>query len=36
MLFWILDVLCVHLSPDGKLLAASLLDATIKVYYVDR
>jgi U3 small nucleolar RNA-associated protein 12 len=30
------DVLCVRVSPDGKLLAASLLDATIKVYYVDR
>ena len=30
------DVLCVRVSPDGRLLAASLLDATIKVYYVDR
>lgn len=30
------DVLCVRVSPDGKLLAASLLDATIKVYYIDR
>lgn len=30
------DVLCVKVSPDGKLLAASLLDHTIKVYYVDR
>ncbi|KAF6255140.1 WD40-repeat-containing domain protein [Scenedesmus sp. NREL 46B-D3] len=29
------DVLCVRVSPDGRLLAASLLDATIKVYYVD-
>lgn len=25
------DVLCVKVSPDGKLLAVSLLDATIKV-----
>lgn len=30
------DVLCVRVSPDGKLLAASLLDHTIKVYYLDR
>jgi U3 small nucleolar RNA-associated protein 12 len=30
------DVLCVRVSPDGRLLAASLLDATIKVYYIDR
>lgn len=30
------DVLCVRVSPDGKLLAASLLDHTIKVYYTDR
>ncbi|KAG1662756.1 hypothetical protein FOA52_006781 [Chlamydomonas sp. UWO 241] len=29
------DVLCVRVSPDGKLLAASLLDATIKVFFVD-
>eukprot|EP00775_Hariotina_reticulata_P013414 gene13414-13542_t len=29
------DVLCVRVSPDGRLLAASLLDATIKVYYID-
>jgi WD40 repeat protein len=29
------DVLCVRVSPDGKLLAASLLDHTIKVYYTD-
>eukprot|EP00879_Flechtneria_rotunda_P014523 GHRR01015177.1.p1 GENE.GHRR01015177.1~~GHRR01015177.1.p1 ORF type:complete len:678 (+),score=232.06 GHRR01015177.1:75-2036(+) len=30
------DVLCVRVSPDGRLLTASLLDATIKVYYLDR
>lgn len=30
------DVLCVKVSPDGRLLAASLLDHTIKVYYLDR
>lgn len=30
------DVLSVVVSPDGRLLAASLLDATIKVYYTDR
>jgi WD40 repeat protein len=30
------DVLAVVVSPDGRLLAASLLDATIKVYYLDR
>jgi len=30
------DVLCVRVSPDGRLIAASLLDATIKVYYTDR
>lgn len=30
------DVLCVRVSADGRLLAAALLDATIKVYYVDR
>lgn len=29
------DVLAVKLSPDGKLVAASLLDNTIKVYYRD-
>lgn len=29
------DVLAVKLSPDGKLIAASLLDNTIKVYYTD-
>ncbi|KAF8065837.1 wdr3 [Scenedesmus sp. PABB004] len=29
------DVLCVRVSPDGRLLAAALLDATIKVYYAD-
>jgi hypothetical protein len=25
------DVLCCRISPDGKLLAVALLDATIKV-----
>jgi U3 small nucleolar RNA-associated protein 12 len=30
------DVLCVRVSPDGRLLAVALLDATIKVYYMDR
>jgi U3 small nucleolar RNA-associated protein 12 len=25
------DVLCVRISPDGKMLAVALLDATIKV-----
>jgi U3 small nucleolar RNA-associated protein 12 len=30
------DVLCVRASPDGRLLAVSLLDSTIKVYYLDR
>ncbi|KAJ3414799.1 hypothetical protein HDV05_006046 [Chytridiales sp. JEL 0842] len=29
------DVLCVRHSHDGKLLAVSLLDCTIKVFYVD-
>ncbi|XP_077149721.1 WD repeat-containing protein 3 [Ranitomeya variabilis] len=29
------DVLCVRLSPDGRLLAASLLDCTVKIFYVD-
>lgn len=29
------DVLSVKLSPDGRLVAASLLDNTVKVYYVD-
>mgnify|MGYP001029232470 CR=1 FL=1 len=29
------DVLCVRISPDGRLLALSLLDATIKVFFVD-
>ena len=29
------DVLCVRASPDGRLLAVALLDATIKVYYLD-
>ncbi len=26
------DVLCVRLSPDARLLAVSLLDATVKVW----
>eukprot|EP00798_Chlamydomonas_sp_ICE-L_P003607 gene3607-13691_t len=29
------DVLCVKVSPDGKLIAVSLLDATIKIFFVD-
>lgn len=29
------DVLAVKISPDGRLLAVSLLDATIKVFFVD-
>lgn len=29
------DVLCVRFSPDGKLVAASLLDNTIKVFFAD-
>lgn len=29
------DVLCVRCSPDGKLLAVSLLDSTIKVFFLD-
>ena len=30
------DVLCVRVTPDGRLLAVALLDATVKVYYLDR
>ncbi|KAI8820199.1 WD40-repeat-containing domain protein [Fimicolochytrium jonesii] len=29
------DVLCVRYSPDGRLLAISLLDSTVKVLYAD-
>ena len=29
------DVLCVRYSPDGRLLAVSLLDHTVKVFYAD-
>lgn len=29
------DVLAVKHSPDGKLLAVSLLDSTVKVFYAD-
>ncbi|CAG8442083.1 2687_t:CDS:10 [Ambispora gerdemannii] len=29
------DVLCVRISPNSKLIAASLLDATVKVFYQD-
>ncbi|XP_051937960.1 WD repeat-containing protein 3 [Hippocampus zosterae] len=29
------DVLCVKFSPDHRLLAVSLLDCTVKVFYVD-
>lgn len=38
---WLPACICVchtipQVSPDNKLLAASLLDHTIKVYYIDR
>ncbi|MEW5304297.1 MAG: hypothetical protein WDW36_006917 [Sanguina aurantia] len=29
------DVLCVRTSADGRLLAVALLDATVKVFYID-
>lgn len=29
------DVLCVKYSPDQRLLAVSLLDCTVKVFYTD-
>ncbi|GBG68516.1 hypothetical protein CBR_g3060 [Chara braunii] len=29
------DVLCVRLSPDGKFIAAALLDTTIKIFFAD-
>ena len=29
------EVLSVRFSPDGKLLAVALLDATVKVFYQD-
>lgn len=29
------DVLCVRYSPDGRLLAVSLLDCTVKIFFVD-
>lgn len=29
------DVLCVRYSPEQKLLAVSLLDCTVKIFYVD-
>ena len=29
------DVLCVKLSPDGRLLVVALLDSTVKVFFVD-
>jgi U3 small nucleolar RNA-associated protein 12 len=29
------DVLCIRLSQDGKLLAVSLLDSTVKIFYTD-
>ena len=29
------DVLCIRVSPDGKLLAVALLDLTVKVFYMD-
>ena len=29
------DVLCVRVSPNGKLLAAALLDSTVRVFFLD-
>ena len=29
------DVLCVRLSPDGRLLAVALLDSTVRVFFAD-
>ncbi len=29
------DVLCIRISPDGRLLAVALLDTTVKVFYTD-
>ena len=29
------DVLCVRFSPDHRLIAASLLDSTVKIFFVD-
>lgn len=29
------DALCVRVSPDGRLIAVSLLDSTVKVFFVD-
>lgn len=29
------DVLCVRFSPDHRLLAVSLLDCTVKLFYTD-
>lgn len=29
------DVLCVRVSPDGRLLAVALLDSTVRVFFVD-
>lgn len=29
------DVLCVRYSPDQRLLAVSLLDCTVKIFYTD-
>ena len=29
------DVLCVPVSPNGKLLAVALLDSTIRVFFAD-
>lgn len=29
------DVLCVRYSPNQKLLAVSLLDCTVKIFYTD-
>ena len=29
------DVLCVRFSPDGRLLAVSLLDSTVKLFFAD-
>ena len=29
------DVLCVRVSPDGRLLAVALLDSTVRVFFAD-
>lgn len=29
------DVMCVRVSPNGKLLAVALLDATVRIFFLD-